>query len=161
MAEDPINPELLHEQAQEQAIESVVRHCIAMRVQLMNRVVTGLYDSRLRPYGLRAAQMNILVAVSRMGQTNPGALARILCLEKSTLSRNVHRMRQQGWLEAVPAPDGRVHLLRITAKGRTLLAQALTGWRLAQERVSALLGTDGVEAVDRLTDALQPGRGSR
>lgn len=124
----------------------------------MNRVVTGLYDSRLRPYGLRTAQMNILVAVSRLGQTNPGDLARILCLEKSTLSRNVHRMRQQGWLETVPTPDGQSHLLRLTSPGKTLLAKALTGWRLAQDQVSALLGPDGVEAVDRLTDALQPSR---
>ncbi len=157
MASSPKQPSPLSDRA----IESVIQHCIAMRVRLMNRVVTGLYDRSLRPFGLRATQLNILVAVARMGQANPGDLARILCLEKSSLSRNVHRMRQQGWVDSVPGPDGRSHLLRLTGKGKTQLSRALPGWEQAQGRAAELLGPEGVEAVDRLTDSLQPRRGSQ
>src|SRR5215831_15962852 len=93
----------------EEACKMVARECIAMRIRLLNRVVTKVYDDCLRPHGLRAAQMNILVAVSLMKSASPSEIERRLYLEKSTVSRNVDRMRQRGWLKFAPAKDGRSH----------------------------------------------------
>jgi len=125
-----------------------------MRVRLLNRVVTKVYDDCLRPHGLRAAQMNILVAVSLMKSASPSEIERRLYLEKSTVSRNVDRMRQRGWLKFAPAKDGRSHQLQLTPRGAKLLSQVITPWKQAQQKAESLLGKDGVTNLSRIEAAL-------
>jgi len=127
----------------------IARECIAMRVRVLNRVVTKIYDDCLRPYGLRAAQQNILVAVSLMKLATPSELERRLSLDKSTVSRNVERMRARGWLEVVPGADARTQSFRLTAQGRRMLEGAVPAWERAQEQAAALLGADGVALLTK------------
>jgi DNA-binding MarR family transcriptional regulator len=138
----------------EQMCKTVARECIAMRVRLMNRVVTKVYDDSLRSHGLRAAQMNILVAVSLMKSVTPSEIERRLCLDKSTVSRNVDRMRRRGWLEFMPGKDGRSHQMEVTPQGAKLLSKAVTSWQQAQDKAVSLLGKDGVAALSRIGAAM-------
>ena len=92
----------------------MARECIAVRVRLINRVISALYDEALRPFGLRISQANILAAVAHMGEARPAEVSRILRIEKSTLSRDVELMRRNGWVESDtadrrPEPDGPAH----------------------------------------------------
>jgi len=43
--------------------------------------------------------MNILVATAKMGTARPADVCELLNLDVSTLSRNVERMKQRGWLQ--------------------------------------------------------------
>jgi DNA-binding MarR family transcriptional regulator len=122
---------------------------------MISRAISGVYDEALRPLGLRVSQMNIMAAVSRMGGANPGEISRTLLLEKSTLSRDVERLIERRWLEALPGRDARSHRLRLTRKGDKLLADATPAWRRAQRRARAMLGDDGVAAITRIADAFQ------
>ena len=135
--------------------ERITRHCIAARARMISRAISGVYDEALRPHGLRVSQMNILVAVSHMGSASPGEICRTLLLEKSTLSRDVDRMLERGWLEAFPGRDARSHRLRLTRKGGKLLAEAAPAWRRAQRRARAMLGDDGVAAITRIAETFQ------
>jgi DNA-binding MarR family transcriptional regulator len=121
-----------------------------MRVRLLNRVITNIYDECMRPHGLRTAQMNILVAVSLKGLVSPSDIEQHLCLEKSTVSRNVDRMRRRGWLEVVPGKDGRSHHLQVTPQGAKLLSKATGAWQQAQKKAVSLLGKEGVTALSRI-----------
>jgi DNA-binding MarR family transcriptional regulator len=142
----------------EQACKTVARECIAMRVRLLNRVVTKIYDDCLRPHGLRTAQMNILVAVSLMKSASPSEIERRLCLDKSTVSRNVDRMRRRGWLAFVPGKDGRSHQLQVTAQGAKLLRKATVVWQQAQKKAVSIFGKDGVRALSGIEAALSANR---
>jgi DNA-binding MarR family transcriptional regulator len=137
-----------------QNCKRVAEECIAMRVRLLNRVVTKLYDDCLRPWGLRTAQMNILVAVSLMKSASPSEIEHRLCLEKSTVSRNVARMRRRGWLEVVPGKDGRSHHLQVTAQGVKLLNKATGAWQQAQEQAGSMLGREGMMALSLIETAI-------
>ena len=137
------------------SIETIAEHCIAVRLRMLSRVVTRLYNQALRPYGLSVNQMNILTAVSCLGETRPHDVCQALYLEKSTLSRDVRRMRQQGWLEAVPGADGRAMRLRITLAGSRRLEQAIPAWQQAQEQATALLGQHEVSTLRRAAAALR------
>ncbi len=143
------------------APHTIARECIANRVRLMNRAVTGIYDQALRPHGLRVSQMGILVAVACRGPVKPGDVGRDLCLEKSTLSRNVDRMVQNGWLDILPGDDGRSQRIRITAKGNRLLAKVTPAWRQAQRRTRSLLGKQGTAAVHTIARTLPGGVSTR
>src|SRR3954454_2191428 len=124
--------------------EVIAAECIAVRVRALNRAVTALYDDALRPHGLRVGQLNLLVAVARMGTARPGDLCRALCMDKSTLSRDVEVLRRHGWLEGEDA-GGRFRRFRLTPGGRALLEQVAPAWRQAQERARSLIGDDGAD----------------
>src|SRR6476469_692575 len=111
--------------------EVIAAECLAVRVRALNRAVTALYDEALRPHGLRVGQLNLLVAVARMGTARPADLCRVLCMDKSTLSRDVEVMRRNGWLE-VESPGGRSRPLRLSPLGQALLERVAPAWRQAQ-----------------------------
>jgi hypothetical protein len=43
----------------------IAQDCIAVRMRLLNRVVTKIYDDALRPLGIKTSQLNILVVTAR------------------------------------------------------------------------------------------------
>src|SRR5919199_1950708 len=104
------------DQATTSSIDTISRTCIAVRLRLLNRVVTNFYDNALRPLGLKVSQLNILIVTAKLGLARPARVCEILQLDASTLSRNVERMRGHGWLEAVPDEDARTQPFRLTAR---------------------------------------------
>src|SRR4051812_31329304 len=136
------------------AAEVIAGECLAVRVRTLNRAVTALYDEALRPHGLRVGQLNLLVAVARMGTARPGDLCRILRMDKSTLSRDVEVMRRNGWLEVDEAGDKRARPLRLSPQGQALLEGVVPAWRQAQEKAGAMLGGEAAAALGHAVDRL-------
>jgi DNA-binding MarR family transcriptional regulator len=130
----------------------VRRECFAVRLRLLNRVITRIYDEALRPLGVTVNQMNILAVVENMGEAEAGVIGQFLQMEKSTVSRNIERMRRQGWLGEKPASDARRVVLSVTSRGRALLTKAMPLWTQAQEQVRELLGEAGVASIIRVAD---------
>jgi DNA-binding MarR family transcriptional regulator len=127
----------------------VIRDCIATRLRMASRVITKLYDDALRPLGLTVTQMSMLVVAEHRGVIRQSAVGAELHLDDSTLSRNLERMRANGWLEEEPADDARVHSYRLTAIGRALLEAAIPVWKNAQTDAQRVLGDDCVQALRR------------
>jgi len=130
-------------------IDKMAGECIAVRLRMLNRVITNIYDAVLRPLGLKVSQMNILVAAAKMGTARPLEVCEYLHLDVSTLSRNVERMKAHGWLEVVPDEDGRSQPFQLTSKGRKLLEKAAPAWNEAQEQVTRVLGDGFVHQLNR------------
>jgi DNA-binding MarR family transcriptional regulator len=135
--------------ATELNLKTVVKTCIAVRVRLLNRVITNFYDDALRPLGLKTSQLNILIMTARLGLARPAKVCEILQMDASTLSRNVERMIAKGWLEVVPEDDGRAQPFRLTAQGKRLIEKSLPAWEEGQRRATKLLGSDGIELLDK------------
>jgi DNA-binding MarR family transcriptional regulator len=136
--------------------EVIAAECIAVRVRALNRAITALYDDALRPHGLRTGQLNLLVAVARMGTAKPSDLCRVLSMDKSTLSRDVEVMRRNGWL-AVEQGSGRGRPLRISPDGQSLLERAFPAWRQAQTRAGTLIGDEGAASLRQIALRLRTG----
>jgi len=132
------------------AAREIASRCTGVRLRMLGRVVSGLYDDALRPHGLRVGQLNILVFVTLKENASPKEIARDLCMEKSTLSRNLERMESRGWIARHEAEKGRGLTVVPTAAGLRVLGKVLPAWRSAQESVRDLLGEKGVTEVDRL-----------
>jgi DNA-binding MarR family transcriptional regulator len=126
-------------------LEAMAQECIAVRLRLLNRVVTNLYDDALRPLGIKVSQMNILVCAAKLGTARPAKVCDILQLDASTLSRNVERMVANGWLEIVADDDARTQPFKVSTKGKRLIEQAFPHWQDAQKRAAEFLGPKGVE----------------
>src|SRR5206468_62180 len=134
------------------AIDKVAGECVAVRLRMLNRVITNIYDNALRPLDLKVSQMNILVAAAKMGTARPAEVCAHLHLDVSTLSRNVERMRARGWLEVVPDEDGRSQPFQLTPQGHKLLEKAIPAWSEAQQQVKRVLGNG---FVDQLNQAMK------
>jgi DNA-binding MarR family transcriptional regulator len=135
-------------------IDTIARNCIAVRLRLLNRVVTNLYDDALRPLGLKVSQLNLLIVTAKLGLARPTQVCDILHLDTSTLSRNVERMRAHGWLEVVPEKDARAQPFRLTPGGKRLIEKAVPAWEEAQRRATELLGEEGIALLNRAAGKL-------
>ena len=134
----------------------IAAECLSVRLRLLNRAITKLYDDALRPVGIKSSQLNILVAAALEEFTPPSTLCVRLKLDSSTLSRNVDRMAARGWIELVPdSDDGRAHALRVTAKGRRLIERAEPAWTAAQEQALEMIGATNAKALSRAADAVR------
>lgn len=133
----------------DESIDTIAGECIAVRMRMLNRVITNIYDEALRPLGIKVSQMNILVAAGKMGVARPAEVCEHLHLDVSTLSRNVERMKARGWLEVVTDEDGRAQPFQLTTEGCQLLKKAVPVWEQAQQRATELLGEEIVELLSQ------------
>ncbi len=125
----------------------VAAECLGYRTRSLGRTVTRLYDEALREHGITVAQYGLLAAIALVGPVRPAELGRRLNLEKSTLSRNVHLMGEQGWVKVVTGAPARAQQLTLTKAGRGIVEIAFPAWERAQEEVRSILGEDLVRAL--------------
>lgn len=135
-------------------VETIASECIAVRIRLLNRTVTNIFDQALRPLGVKVSQLNVLMVVAKRGPTSPAEVARRLNMEKSTLSRNVERMRTRGWLKVSQGDTGRKQILELGAAGRKLIEKSLPFWKKAQAQTEALLGQRGARSIHRAANTV-------
>jgi DNA-binding MarR family transcriptional regulator len=141
-----------------QLADQMACECIAVRVRLINRVITALYDEALRPFGLRISQANILTVIAKLGAARAADVSRILRIEKSTLSRDLELMKRNGWVESDPPAGGRNRSVRLTPDGTKLLDSIGPSWEKAQAEAKQLLGDDGEAALTRMAARLGFGK---
>lgn len=121
-------------------------NCTCLNLRKAARAVTQMYDEALRPTGLRATQLSVLVVVAERGPAGMKELAGMLVMDRTTLTRNLKPLIEQGLLEAAePAEPGksadrRRRPIAITARGRDKLAEAMPHWRAVQARIAEGLG---------------------
>ena len=117
-----------------------------MNLRQAARAVTAQFDAELKSTGLRATQLNLLMAVETGAATTITDLAEILAMDRTTMTRNLKLLRDRGLVEA-----GRISL---TAKGRRSAAAALPLWEQAQARFVESLGSQRWESlIDELAAA--------
>jgi DNA-binding MarR family transcriptional regulator len=110
-------------------------HCLAARRHA--RAITRLFETKLRPHGLRATQFSVLAALALKGPTPVKELAKTLGLERTTLTRIGAVLERNGWVSAAPSEDGRERPFRLTPAGRRKLEGAFPAWKEAQDSVEA------------------------
>src|SRR6516164_6802684 len=130
-------------------IDTIAKTCVAVRLRLLNRVITSFYDEALRPLGLKVSQLNILIVTAKLGLARPAQVCEILQLDASTLSRNVKPLQTRGWLEVVPDEDARAQPFRLTPQGKRLIEKAVPAWEEAQRQAAELLGNEGITLLDK------------
>jgi len=121
---------------------------VLVRARLISRAVTGIYDDKLRPFGIGSAQFTLLAVIGQTEPTTRAQIARHQQLDKSTLTRNLRTMLSEGWVKEVSEDaNGRSRPLALTTAGKELLLNAQPAWLAAQAQAKALLGKDGMTAV--------------
>jgi DNA-binding MarR family transcriptional regulator len=134
--------------------DEIVRDCLAVRVRLIGRAVTSIYDRALDSHGLSIAQVNLLAALGKVGPCTPTQLGDVLQLERSTVSRNLTLLRKRGWIEAVSTDAKGLREVALTRTGYKKIESVLPDWRQAQQQAAELLGSAGAKAVRKMAGSL-------
>ncbi len=114
--------------------------CACGNMRKATRAITQLYDEALRPSGLRATQLALLVAIRVRGPVTVKDLAQITVTDRTTLTRNLQPMEQKELIRIMPGEDRRERLVALTETGQKALAKALPLWQKAQGKVLKGLG---------------------
>jgi DNA-binding MarR family transcriptional regulator len=138
----PSNSKSVH-----RAADIIAADCLSVRVRLLSRTITAIYDDALRPLGLTAGQLNVLVVIAKRGPISPGEIARRLNMEKSTVSRNLARMRDNDWITVTAGESGHKQRLTLNRRGKALLERSLPAWEEAQSQTRAVLGQRGADSI--------------
>ena len=132
----------------------MAEECLAVRVRLLSRRLSRIYDGALRPLGLTVAQLNVLSVIEVIDCAPAGRVADLLAMEISTLSRNARIMEGEGWITIERAERGNGRILRLTSAGRQKLRKARPAWDRAQTEAHELLGDEGAQELKRLGDGV-------
>lgn len=132
----------------------VADKCMCSKVRCAARAVTRVYDTSMRPSGLRATQMSVLVAIAAEGAMSITALAEYLGMDRSTLTRNLRPLENNGLVSLGSEGWRRSRTLSITKKGAERLRKAMPYWERAQKKLRDALGvtnwSDAVRSLDQL-----------
>ena len=133
--------------AQKKMVNSIATNCLSVRLRLMNRKIGAIYDEALRPHGIKASQLNILVAVSAFGRTASRQLCRVLYMDTSTFSRTVARLKKKRWLRVEPSGEGKILKIEVTKEGLKKIEQVYPDWQRAQAKALKALGASTSETI--------------
>jgi DNA-binding MarR family transcriptional regulator len=125
--------------------------CLCLASRRAARTITRTFDRALRGYGLHAPQFTLLSALQLKGPQSINALADLLGAERSTVSRNLSVVAQNGLarLDADPH-DARARIAGITAKGLRTLRETLPVWREVQAALVEDIGAETAVSLRRL-----------
>jgi MarR family 2-MHQ and catechol resistance regulon transcriptional repressor len=131
-------------------------------IELCIQVGKGLYkwfDRRLKRLALTPAQLQVLAALANNDRLTMSALSEQLCCVGSNITALIGRMAEKGWVKREQhLQDRRVGLLRITPRGRHLLARATETPRCCREMAELLTPEEWAELrrlLEKLQSALQ------
>ena len=131
---------------------AVPRGCTSLKLRQLSRRVSQHYDQVVAGAGLKTTQYSLLSHIDRLGPMRPGALADVMEMDASTLTRNLQPLQAQGWVEVGPGADARSREVRLTEAGRAKRAEAQRCWKQAQLALNERLGSERVAALHALID---------
>jgi DNA-binding MarR family transcriptional regulator len=116
--------------------------CASFNFRRAARAVTSLYDRAFEPFSIRSTQFSILVGIAKTQPTSISALADLLVIDGTTLTRSLSLLKKQGLLSISDRSTRRQRFLTLTPKGERTLAASLPAWRKVQDRFVQTLGAD-------------------
>ena len=135
-------------------------NCLCLHVQRASRVLARFFDEALRDVDLTNGQFSLLMSLNRPEAPSIGCVASLLATDRTTLTAALKPLQRRGLIKVVvQAHDKRRRLLRLTSKGRLLLARAVPLWRDAYAKAEAMLGESKVDGLRRNLEALAVLRG--
>jgi DNA-binding MarR family transcriptional regulator len=116
--------------------------CASFNFRRATRAVTRLYDQAFEPFGIRSTQFTILVGIAKTQPTSISALAELLSIDSTTLTRSLRLLKKQRLLSVSERSTKRQRFLSLTPEGERTLADSLPAWREAQHRFVGSIGGD-------------------
>ncbi len=122
---------------------------------IANALVLPLYDAVKRDFDLSRGEYLLLFCLSHFPVLTARDVAEMSKRPRNTISRAVHRMLNEGYIDRVPDPeDGRQARLTITQSGRELHDRVMERFRSRETQGFQILDEDDRATLDRILQKL-------
>ena len=102
---------------------------LCFQVQRTARALARRFDDAFRALDLTSGQFSLLVSLNRPNPPSIGSVASLLAADRTTLTAALKPLERRRLVKiVVDANDRRSRLLKLTIKGRALLARAVPIW---------------------------------
>lgn len=126
--------------------------CVCMSARRAANALTFYYDRIFEPVGITVTQFSLMINIKSAGTTNITDLTRVVKLDKSTLTRTLAPLIDDGYVHSERGRNRREVILSLTEKGQEKMAEAFPVWREMQQEMTDLLG--GEEEAKKFVDTL-------
>jgi DNA-binding MarR family transcriptional regulator len=114
--------------------------CLCLQVQRAARALARRFDDALRPLDLTNGQFSLLMSLNRPKAPAMAEVASLLAMDRTTLTAALKPLERRGLMKvAVDREDRRTRLMKLTSKGRNLLARAVPVWERTHREVEGRL----------------------
>ena len=120
--------------------------CIAGRMRMLSRVVSGLYNDAFAEEGVTFAQASLLMFIFGLPGVRQAALGKRFAIEKSALSRDMQLLQRNGWLT-----DNIKKGLFLTEEGLLLAKRCHKRWKVLNAQVREQLGPAAIDGLTELS----------
>jgi len=86
-----------------------------------------------------------------------GELAHKVGADRTTLTRNLALVAEQGFVRIREGDDARARIVTITPKGRAILRASFATWRKVQAGLTDMIGSQAADGLRRLARSTSPG----
>ena len=121
--------------------------CACFNLRRATRAVTQLYDTILRPVGLRTTQFTLLHAVRLQAPVTIRQLAASVVMDRTTLTRDLRPLERQRLVSIETGKDRRERKIDLTVKGAQVITRALPLWQKAQTQIAQGLGQERLQRL--------------
>jgi len=129
--------------------------CLCLHVQRAARALARRFDDALRPHGLTNGQFSLLMSLNRHEPPAMGPVASLLAMDRTTLTAALKPLERRGLVQITPDPaDRRSRILKLTAAGRKLLADALPVWKQIHGEIEREIQSGDPDALRQSLRAL-------
>ena len=118
---------------------------------LANSLVLPVYDAIRREHGLSRGEYLLLFCLAHIPELTAQDVANMTGRPRNSISRAVHRMLEDGYIDRCPDPDdGRQALLTITPRGRGLHDRIVKWFMASEDAILGVLDRNERETLDRI-----------
>lgn len=131
------------------------RVCINAKLRKLHRLLNSAYQQKINPFGLRGSMLSILFIIGKQKDVNQKMIADALVLDQSTMSRDLKKLVQKGWVNISKGTDSRNSQLSLTTSGYQLLEEVTPVWEALQSKIAKLLGDYNIQQIDQIIGAIK------
>ncbi|MEE9344688.1 MAG: MarR family winged helix-turn-helix transcriptional regulator [Methylococcales bacterium] len=130
-----------------QQLREVPSSCLEYNLRKASRIAAQHYEEVMKPCGLRNTQFSLIVATSLMGKPLISDLAKVLAMDRTTVSRNLKPLQREGLLSITPGKDKRSRHITLTEAGKQRLVQAIPLWKQAHQSLQQKVGLENAQQL--------------
>ena len=128
--------------------------CYCINLRNATSVVSDIYDSHLKAFGLTVRQYSLLTCLGQIGEASTTYLAEYVSLDRTSVVRLIKPLLERGLIEDLAESGKRDRRLHLSEKGKELLEQAKPEYKKAHHEIEEKLGKHNLELVMKMLEVL-------
>ncbi|MBX2817328.1 MAG: MarR family transcriptional regulator [Saprospiraceae bacterium] len=125
--------------------------CINRKLRRIFHLIDDLYQEHLQSFGLKGSMLSMLFIIAKKKHVHQKILAEALVLDQSTVSRDLRRLHDRGWIQfSIGERDARKRIVSMTEEGLQQLEHISPIWEQIHTQVLQHIGPNLVTQIDTL-----------